>query len=518
MAIGQDLDPEQLIMQMIQREQSPLFQIGTALQRFGAAYRGAPDPEPVDARMARQFQLAQGLQQVQGQRVDRMAKGIQTLGELAKNEELSDETYEQLGGQMINMLGLSKELGGMVTRKERPALGALHSGILPLIGMTEQQLGGVFSRSRSKPEDVKKALSGKVAEAFQREMNKEIAGGTSRLDAPTAVMEKFPPFRAYDDVLGYKPPQASAEMVKEEEKLQAVRSLWPTIQTLPPEQQETILGLLGVDAAKLIGTQLKGAGARAETFGRQAGEAAAYQDPSISAALAAQKGREAGATAEAQMPYQLKVSAAQGREAAAIAQDKPFTTTELNNILDPKTYRPVAFGTTPSEAKKSGAIFITERTSNRLDEINGAEAFIDQLEELGASLYGPGGPLEQVTKANAAAGRLSGAVRSQLNQVTQSDPTIQNAKGLINLYQTQLSRSVAGERGASTQMDVDRAAKAAPKLEGFPDTRETFESQLATARSLLQKIRAGIVGKQTTPPNTPAAIKRKADEYLERTP
>ena len=475
-------DPEQLIQQMLAWEQSPWRALAQGIRGFGRGLRGEPELEAdlPEAQMARHLKLAQGLSEIQGKKIDRLTKGLTLLGDLSKSD-IDDETYTKLSDQVIGALHLPKELGQSVQRK-RAFMGDLYRPeILREANLTPEQIGGLVRQAGGKLEDVQKLMARRLLPTFQERMNTAIAGGATRERAAGQVMEQYPYYRTFQQEFGLKIPEASAEMLQQEEKLKAVRTLWPELQKLPVEQIETILGLLNVDASKLIGTRLKGAGARAETYGRQAGEAQAYQDPSISASLAAQKGREAGATAAAQAPYQIAVSAAQGREAAGIAATKPLAEataariSEINTILEQivdlrKVYKPEFVGFVSGRLGAIGET-VTGRISK--EEIETRQLSADMSDSLLRARSGA-----QINEQEFA--RLKKLVPQP------NDPS--------NVFEVKLGR-------------FERSLQ------------QLREQKLKTATTGRQQLREeSAIGAKVPKTNTPQEIKRKADAYLRESP
>jgi hypothetical protein len=118
-----------------------------------------------------------------------------------------------------------------------------------------------------------------------------------------------------------------------------------------------------------------------------------------------------------------------------------------------------------------------------------AEAVLSQIEDAALGKLGP----DQKTRkggaitASSPLGRAVGAPGQFLGAFSQSNPAavrLQNlGKGLLAIF----SRTVGGERGATTEQDVERAKELVPSIY---DTTEIAKQKLDDMRTLINEIKS----------------------------
>lgn len=86
------------------------------------------------------------------------------------------------------------------------------------------------------------------------------------------------------------------------------------------------------------------------------------------------------------------------------------------------------------------------------------------------------------------AGRVAGAVRSNYALYAQTDPELKQFNRFKEGMLATFSRSVGGERGQTTEQDVDRARELLTSFTPVPDTKETALTAINELQDLVKEI------------------------------
>lgn len=384
MAIGDsstNFDPdlnariEQALRGQIVDLSNPLSQIGMALQKGFAAGRGIPDP--TEAIVNRQLQLQQAMQHLQGQKVDRLSKGLELLGHLSKSE-LDDQTFNQLSQSVIDMIGLPKALGVGVSRR-RQTMGVAYSpDFLQELGVTPEQV--TTTARRGDLEEVHKQLARIAGGKFRQRINEKIQAGIPTENAAEAVLQEHPDYGVFRSELGLTTTQATAAMLDADRKAKLGGNLTALLgpevgKSLSLDQVAGIYRSKGLDVKDYLPTLFRQAEATAGVVGSAAGEA--QMVPGTGQTVAQQKIRQAGQEAFA------RAQATQAAEPPAVKQKRITDAAAAVLDLKEKGYRAeVMQAATPEERKAHilppGPERIRGRAMTALGQVARGEEITDQ--------------------------------------------------------------------------------------------------------------------------------------------
>ena len=311
---------------------NPLYQIGMAIQKFGAAAGRQPDPEI--AAVNRQLQLQQAMQQLSLQRMDRTEKH---LGLLVKIGALKMPADTKLGllQQAADSSGIptSPELIKALGSTEDSSLAPLFSEVLDQANPLERKAltGLMQSGDLEKATKAAKITADRILTRSATALM-QANPGMNETEARRQAVRESPGLSALVTVPAA--PELTAQQGEEKSARALLTGVYDKVKALPPEQQQFMIASLGLDPSKFIGLALTGpeaaarvqgaaqgqitpvrpggptpqaieigtAGAKAgaESFNRQMGEARALQQPGVAGTLARVEGMKSGARTAAE--------------------------------------------------------------------------------------------------------------------------------------------------------------------------------------------------------------------------
>ena len=323
---------EQAIRGQMVDMSNPLYQIGMAVQKFGAAAGRQPDPEI--AFVNRQLQLQQAMQQLSLQRMDRTEKH---MGLLVKIGGLKIPADAKLG-----LLQQAADSSGIPTSPALiKALGSTEdSSLAPLFQEVLDQANPLETKALTalmQSGDLEKATKAAKITA-DRILTRSATAlmqanpGMNETEARRQAVRESPGLSALVTVP--PAPELTAQQGEEKNARALLTGVYDKVKALPPEQQQFMIASLGLDPSKFIGLALTGpeaaarvqgtalgqitpvapgkptpqaieigtAGAKAgaEAFARPVAEARALRQPGVATTLAQVEGMKAGARTAAE--------------------------------------------------------------------------------------------------------------------------------------------------------------------------------------------------------------------------
>ncbi|MDB4312202.1 hypothetical protein N9937_02105 [bacterium] len=157
----------------------------------------------------------------------------------------------------------------------------------------------------------------------------------------------------------------------------------------------------------------------------------------------------------------------------AVLEKQPLTSSDLTRFINPETLEKFPAGTTMKDAKVAGAISASPAQIAALSELDSATSIVETVGNLSAKLM----TAEGVAAAGAQKLMLeAGALTGANDDAATYEATKAQFTGV-------LSRTLGGERGVLTDMDIKRVVKGMP---AFGDTKIIRDKKMAIINNLLQ--------------------------------
>ena len=198
------------------------------------------------------------------------------------------------------------------------------------------------------------------------------------------------------------------------------------------------------------------------------------------------------------------IAARKTREAAKarleVRLDSPLSRSDIAHLTDPKTGKPLAFGTTARQAARMGAVPLRPGTGAIALANKGANAVLDQYEKLNTKLFkGVRGLSANVNGPKLFVEALANP-DSDARQIWELQATL-----------PQIIRAL-GEKGTLAQQDVQRGLQAVP---GFNETEKSAARKIETLRTILAAASgsAAPTGAPTPEPQAPTGAGDLGDGF-----
>jgi hypothetical protein len=147
------------------------------------------------------------------------------------------------------------------------------------------------------------------------------------------------------------------------------------------------------------------------------------------------------------------------------------------NTIDPDTFRPVAPGTTPKQARDAGAVTVTKAQKDKLAGLETSGLLINQMDSLSQQLITAEAPTDIISAARFG----KDVLKLKAGAFFRTNPIARAYIDALESFLGVLSRSIGGERGVMTDRDIGRIRDAAP---GFGDTQESRDLKMLLMRNM----------------------------------
>uniref|UniRef100_A0A6M3LFI0 Uncharacterized protein n=1 Tax=viral metagenome TaxID=1070528 RepID=A0A6M3LFI0_9ZZZZ len=172
---------------------------------------------------------------------------------------------------------------------------------------------------------------------------------------------------------------------------------------------------------------------------------------------------------ETSASYESQFRAAGGIEAGL---DKPLSDNDLQSWINPTTLAPYPAGTTMRDVRASGAIAVTSKQKEELRSMDNVAAIVESI----------GGLADRIITAENAGEALAKGPVLYAGAMTKTNPSAAAYSDMRAQFLGVLARSLGGERGVLTDMDINRVMNGLPK---FNDTKAIKDFKLGVLKNLM---------------------------------
>ena len=182
------------------------------------------------------------------------------------------------------------------------------------------------------------------------------------------------------------------------------------------------------------------------------------------------------------------------------------------HFVDPETLRPFRQSMTWAQIVAQPQLIVSEGELKEIEALDTMRPMIQEIKGLVGEVFGPGGPLERVSRQQGLGGRLTGRAAKVVQDLKQSNPLVRVLDERLREYGTRSIVALEGLKGrpafALLQPALDvRPSLGDPGIFGLggrlPDTKESILGQMNSTEQLLNQIQQGIVRGYTRPKEAP---------------